>query len=329
MKIWNGALLASLVSASFATAWAEDRLEDVEAKSKSQITVKLDDGKVRVTGPDGKEQVIDAGEGNSGISTFQFNQMSPDGVKAIQKTFVIGPDGKWQAVENSEQAESAKQGKFSIRASVIGPDGKEEKIELGPGELPEQFRRMFDEGFPFGGRRWHTAAPSRYWLGIHLAPANAELQAGKQLEESVGIRIAGVEDETPASKAGIEPGDVIMAIDGKPLKRVRRLVAAVQKAGKEDQPLKLTLDRHGETHQVQVKPLKRADIAWARTQPGISGHLPQRMRALLEAMPADALPGRVVQQPDRTEETSQLKAEIESLRKEVEALKKQLKTSAE
>jgi len=59
-------------------------------------------------------------------------------------------------------------------------------------------------------------APSRRRLGVALAPSHVarRLRASVGLPERAGLLVRGVEDGSPAAEAGIEAGDVIVAIDG-------------------------------------------------------------------------------------------------------------------
>lgn len=65
-------------------------------------------------------------------------------------------------------------------------------------------------------------------------------------------RVGAVVADSAAAKAGIAPGDVIAAIDGKPIASFRDVVELVQPAA--DQTLKITLRRGPETLDVDVVP---------------------------------------------------------------------------
>ncbi|HUF89780.1 MAG TPA: trypsin-like peptidase domain-containing protein [Gemmatimonadota bacterium] len=52
----------------------------------------------------------------------------------------------------------------------------------------------------------------RPWLGVHLAPTQ-----GANGRPAVGARVIRVDPQSPAERAGIEPGDVIVEADGRPL----------------------------------------------------------------------------------------------------------------
>jgi serine protease Do len=74
---------------------------------------------------------------------------------------------------------------------------------------------------------------SRGWLGVQIQPITEDIAESLGLKEARGALVASVIKDSPASKAGIKPGDVITSMDGKTLedfKDLSRLVA-ITKAG--------------------------------------------------------------------------------------------------
>jgi len=73
----------------------------------------------------------------------------------------------------------------------------------------------------------------RGYLGVELVDLTPELRRHFGADENAGIMVAHVDDESPAARAGLEVGDVVVAVDGKMLASdwdLRRLVAP-RKAG--------------------------------------------------------------------------------------------------
>ena len=59
------------------------------------------------------------------------------------------------------------------------------------------------------------------------------------------IKVVSPIDDTPASKAGIQPGDLIVKIDGQPTKGLSMMEAVDKMRGKAGSPIVLTLVREG------------------------------------------------------------------------------------
>jgi len=55
---------------------------------------------------------------------------------------------------------------------------------------------------------------SRGWLGVQIQPVTREVAESLGLKEAKGVLVASVVKGSPASRAGIRPGDVISSMDG-------------------------------------------------------------------------------------------------------------------
>ncbi len=69
----------------------------------------------------------------------------------------------------------------------------------------------------------------RGWLGVHIQKVTPELAESFGMEEPQGALVANVFEDTPARKAGLEPGDIILGFDGKKVEEYNdlpRIVAA-------------------------------------------------------------------------------------------------------
>ena len=52
------------------------------------------------------------------------------------------------------------------------------------------------------------------WIGLRVQNIDEGLAAYLKLPDSAGVLVRSVEDDSPAHRAGVKPGDVLMAIDG-------------------------------------------------------------------------------------------------------------------
>ena len=91
---------------------------------------------------------------------------------------------------------------------------------------------------------------SRPRLGVALAPPRAarRMRAAVGLPERDGLLVRGVEEGSPAGRAGLERGDLLVGVDGRPLTSVDELFDALESGG----PLKLTVLRGTEERDVDV-----------------------------------------------------------------------------
>lgn len=98
--------------------------------------------------------------------------------------------------------------------------------------------------------------PLRGWLGIEGDPVTPEMARTLDLKDAVGIVVVGVLRNGPAHKAGIEPGDVIVAINGKAVNDAHdaMLMISDQKPGS---TIDLTINRDGKPMEIKAKVVER------------------------------------------------------------------------
>ncbi len=70
---------------------------------------------------------------------------------------------------------------------------------------------------------------TRGWIGVEPKPLSAELAQIFGTKAQKGVLITGVLQNGPAARAGIQPGDVITSVEGKPVATVAELLASVAK----------------------------------------------------------------------------------------------------
>jgi membrane-associated protease RseP (regulator of RpoE activity) len=145
-----------------------------------------------------------------------------------------------------------------------------------------------------------------------------------------GLIVERIMDESPASEAGIEQGDVILMINGKEAKDFASLQEAVQQAGKEDRSVKLKLERDGKEMTVKIKPVESADVGPMSFDlvPPIGSVLPLDLqgRGMLEGRVVEGLRmlspmefgGKASEQT--TKDIAELKEEIQELKEMVKKL---------
>lgn len=108
-------------------------------------------------------------------------------------------------------------------------------------------------------------------IGVVIQDVNAQLADSFGLERPRGALVASVPSGGPASKAGIRPGDIILAVDGKPIERDGQLSSSISNM-RPGTVARLTVwrNRHALKVSVQVAELPEHSEhhRLARTAPG-------------------------------------------------------------
>ncbi len=91
----------------------------------------------------------------------------------------------------------------------------------------------------------------RGWLGLQLQAVSAEVAEGLGLKGEGGTLVADVLPDSPAARAGVRPGDVILSVDGKSLERLTTLPRIVADT-KPGSTLTLGISRKGQTVDLPV-----------------------------------------------------------------------------
>jgi membrane-associated protease RseP (regulator of RpoE activity) len=173
----------------------------------------------------------------------------------------------------------------------------------------------------------------RIGLSIEAAEQGIGGEGGGATAEGKSVRgliVERIMDESPASEAGIEQGDVILMINGEEAKDFASLQEAVQQAGKEDRSVKLKLERDGKELTVKIKPVESADVGAMSFDlvPPIGSVLPLDLqgRGMLEGRVVEGLRmlspmefgGKASEQT--TKDIAELKEEIQELKEMVKKL---------
>lgn len=97
----------------------------------------------------------------------------------------------------------------------------------------------------------HDGKVDRGWLGIQIQPVTKDIAESLGLDEDNGALVAEPQDGSPAEKAGVKAGDVVVAVDGKKVDSPRELARMIggMDPGKN---IDLTLWRDGETKDVRI-----------------------------------------------------------------------------
>lgn len=126
-----------------------------------------------------------------------------------------------------------------------------------------------------------AAAPGRLALGVRTVPVDGSVQSRFRLADSGGALVIGVVHDLPASRAGVPPGSVIVALDNVPVRSPQELTRVVS-GGTPGVPLPIQYVLPGGE-------ARRADVVLVPLEPSLE-------RALAGS-PADTAASQVVREP--------------------------------
>ncbi|MBL8616674.1 MAG: trypsin-like peptidase domain-containing protein [Deltaproteobacteria bacterium] len=99
---------------------------------------------------------------------------------------------------------------------------------------------------------------ARGWMGVGLTPLSPSLKERLAVEADQAAVVGTVYPGTPAAEAGLEPGDVIVALDGAAASTTDGLIRAIG-ARKPGEQLRLEVLRDGEKTELKVTLAERPD----------------------------------------------------------------------
>jgi serine protease Do len=140
---------------------------------------------------------------------------------------------------------------------------------------------------------------TRGWIGVQIQPVTPEIAESLGLKKAGGALVAEPQKDGPAVKAGIESGDVITSVDGKPVTDARDLARKVGGLAP-GATVKLDIVRKGEQKTVSLTlgTLPNARDARAERMPKEREGRFEGSQLGLSLAPAESEPGVVVAEVD-------------------------------
>jgi serine protease Do len=115
---------------------------------------------------------------------------------------------------------------IGINTAIIAP-GSSGSIGIGFAIPSNPASKVIEQLIKFGETK-------RGWLGVRIQKVTKEIADLEKLEKPHGALVASVSENSPADKAGIKAGDIILEFDGKEIDTMRTLpkLVAQTKVGK-------------------------------------------------------------------------------------------------
>lgn len=152
---------------------------------------------------------------------------------------------------------------INMRGEVVGINSQ--IYSRSGGFMGISFAIPMDEAMRVSDQLRASGRVSRGRIGVQIGPVSKEVAESIGLGKPHGAQVIGVESGTPAEKAGVEAGDIIIKFDGKAIEKssdLPRLVGATKPGSKAS----LTVFRRGASKELTViiaeleadKPAKKA-----------------------------------------------------------------------
>jgi serine protease Do len=138
---------------------------------------------------------------------------------------------------------------FNLNGQVVGINSQ--IVSRSGGYMGLSFAIPIDLAMDVADQLRETGEVSRGWLGVLIQEVDRDLAESFGLDKPMGALVAQVQSGSPAAEAGLQPGDVIIAFNGREIQRSAQLpkwVGAL-KAGTEAE---MTVVRDGDEKTLEV-----------------------------------------------------------------------------
>lgn len=138
---------------------------------------------------------------------------------------------------------------INMRGEVVGINSQ--IYSRSGGFMGISFAIPMDEAVRISDQLRATGKVTRGRIGVQIGPVSKDVAESIGLNQSNGALVSAVEPGSPAAKAGVEPGDVIVKYDGRPIDKVAdlpRLVGNTKPGTKST----ITVFRRGQTRDLAI-----------------------------------------------------------------------------
>ena len=138
---------------------------------------------------------------------------------------------------------------INMRGEVVGINSQ--IYSRSGGFMGISFAIPMDEAMRVSDQLRSSGRVSRGRIGVQIAPVTKEVAESIGLGKAQGVLVRGVEEGSPAEKAGIEAGDIVTHFDGKLIEKPADLPRAVGNT-KPGSRVAITVFRRGESKALNV-----------------------------------------------------------------------------
>jgi serine protease Do len=199
-------------------------------------------------------------KGDNGVKVREVTKESAAEKAGLQKDDVITKVGDKTVNDPHDLVEAISGYKPNDKVDITYKrNGKESKTTATLGENKQAFSYNFnDDHFNLVAPPGDVPSGDNFNFFFNRRP-KIGLQI-QDVEDGKGVTVKDVDDDSPASKAGLKEGDVITEVNGKAVANVDELRDEIKDA-KEGDAVKFTLKRDGKNQTIEVKLPKRLKSA--------------------------------------------------------------------
>jgi serine protease Do len=122
-------------------------------------------------------------------------------------------------------------------------------------------------------RSIYVRASGGSYLGIGVAEIDAERAKALNLKEVHGVEVKSVDDSSPAAKAGLKEGDVVLEYNGQRIEGTEQFVRLVHETPV-DRQVRLVVWRNGASENLTATIGKRPGMAWQTDDGDLTVEIP-------------------------------------------------------
>ena len=137
---------------------------------------------------------------------------------------------------------------IGINAVILTPSGG--SVGMGFAIPVNKAKRILNNLVEYGEIKWP-------WIGISMEELTPELSEELGIEK--GVRIRGVEKDSPADEAEVQPGDILIKIDGKEVGSSLEVKEEVLKV-RVGEEIILTIRRNGEELEIPIITTQKGEV---------------------------------------------------------------------